>query len=225
MEYAQQDILWRMKATLPGRWFGEVTPILDSVLNSLSAGWVDVFGLLNYVSMQTRVQTAFDEWLDLIARDYFHTRILRRLQETDDSFRQRICTELMRDRCTRAALYGVLLELTDRPPVIFEPGNPQDTGCYGDLGPTSIGAAGYCASGGWGNLNSPFQVFVRAFRPTTPGVAMINGWNGSLGGFCTGLSAYISSDTNSSWADDAEICEAVVNTAPAGTVIWMSIEP
>lgn len=225
MVYDQHDIFQRIKASLPNRWFGEDTPILDSVLGSLSQGWIGLFNLLDFVRMQSRIRTAFDASLDLIARDYFEYRLQRRLQETDDSFRQRICAELLRDRCTRAALYDVLRDLTGRPPIIFEPTNPQDTGCYGLLGSTDVGRGGYCASGGWGNLNSPFQVFVRAFRMETAGIALINGWGGSIGAFGAGLSAYISSGTNVSWASDSEICDAVSRTAPAGTIVWMSIEP
>jgi len=225
MVYSQQDLLQRIKATLPVRWFGEETPILDLVLNSLSAGWVGLFYLLDYVKMQTRIGTAFDYWLDMIAQDYFGYRVQRRPREADSSFRQRIRLELLRDRCTRAAIRDVLLELTGRPPVIFEPTNPQDTGSYGSLTSTESGRAAFCIAGGWGNLNSPFQAFVRAFRPASPGIAMVNGWGGNAGGFGAGLSAYISSCTTSPWADDTEISEVVSRTAPVGTIIWMSIEP
>lgn len=225
MTYSQQDILRRIKATLPNRWFGEKTPILDSVLISLSAGWFQLFSLLDYVRMQTRIRTAFDGWLDLIALDYFGHRIQRRQQETDNSFRERIRIELLRDRCTRPALYDALQTLTGRPPIIFEPTNPQDTGCYGSRDSKDIGTAGYCTSGRWGSLDSPFQAFVRAFRPATAGIAMINGWGGSIGAFGVGLSAYISSDTNLSYATDSEIRQVIIRTVPAASIIWVSIEP
>jgi len=224
MIYDQQDIFSRIKAVLPSRWFGEDTPIIDSVLNVLSSGWIGLFSLLNYAKMQTRISTAFDGWLDLIAKDFFDRRIRRRQGETDDSFRSRIYMELLRDRCTRAAIYDLLADLTGRPPVIFEPTNPQDTGCYGSLVSPGIGMASYGVSGGWGNLNVPFQVFVRAFRAETAGVAMVNGWGGSIGGYGSGLSAYISLEMNSSQADDFEIYQNVCNTAPVATIIWMSIE-
>jgi hypothetical protein len=223
MIYSQLDVFRRIRATLPASWFGENTPILDSVLNSLSAGWVSPLNLLNFVRMQTRIQTAFDIWLDLIARDYFERRIRRRVNEADGPFRDRICIELLRDRCTRSAIYNVLKQLTGTPPIIFEPTNPQDTGCYGSPGFPGFGTLGYCVSGGWGNLTSPFQVFVKTHRPETPGFAMINGWGGSIGAYGSGLSAYVSSDTNSSWADDIEICEVVSRTAPAATIVWIWI--
>ncbi|MGA3000247.1 MAG: hypothetical protein ABSE20_00835 [Acetobacteraceae bacterium] len=225
MLFDQQNILKRIKATLPVGWFGENTPILDTVLNSLAAGWVGLLGLLDYVTMQTRIGTATDGWLDLAATDYFGSRLQRRLQETDSSFRQRICMELLRDRCTRAAIYDTLLELTGRPPVIFEPTNPQDTGCYSTSVTTEIGCVGYGISGGWGNLNSPFQAFVTAYRPVGTGIAMINGWDGSIGGYGVGLSSYTSLNTNSAWADDPEIYETIARTAAVGSIIWTSVQP
>ena len=193
-------------------------------MNCLSAGWVGLFGLLNYTQMQTRIRTTFNGWLDLTARDFFNHRIVRRQRETDNSFRGRIFTELLRDRCTRAAVYDLLLDLTGRPPIIFEPTNPQDTGCYGSHGSPGTGGAAYGMSGGWGNLNLPFQAFVRAFRAETPGIAMVNGWGGDIGGFGTGLSAYIDLDMNSSQADDAELYQRVSDISPAITMVWMSIE-
>lgn len=224
MIYDRSSILYRLKATLPNHWFGESTPILDSVLNALSAGWTELFILLNYTTAQTRIVTSTDSWLDLIALDYFGYRVKRRSQEVDSSFSSRIRGELLRDRCTRAAIYDVLLDLTGAPPTIFEPANPQDTGCYASLTSTEGSLAGYGVSGGWGNLNMPFQALVRAVRPKPAGVAMVNGWGGNLGGYGDGLSSYISSGMNSAQATDTEIYQNVSRTAPIGTVVWMSIE-
>ena len=198
---------------------------MDSVLNSLSAGWVGQFDLLHYTIAQTRIGTAFDTWLDLIALDYFGYRVRRWLWETDVAFRDRIKIELLRDRCTRLAIYDLLSDLTGRPPFIFEPTVPSDTGCYGSLISGKAGTIGYGISGGWGNLSLPFQVFVRVFRPVTPGVAMVNGWGCSFGGFGTGQSAYINLAMNSVQVSDSELYQDVCSTAPAGTIVWMSIEP
>jgi hypothetical protein len=219
------NFLQKIKATLPAQWFGEETPILDSVLNSMSAGWVGQFDLLSYTRAQTRIGTAFSTWLDLIAWDYFGYRLKRWLWETDDAFRSRIKIELLRDRCTRLAIYDLLRDLTGRPPIIFEPTVPSDTGGYGSLISSEAGAAGYGISGGWGNLSLPFQVFVRAFRPVTLGVAMVSGWCSSVGGFGTGQSAYIGLAMNPVQVSDSELYQDVCRTAPAGTIVWMSIEP
>jgi hypothetical protein len=198
---------------------------LDSVLNSISAGWAGQFDLLCYTRAQTRIGTAFGTWLDLIAWDYFGHRVRRWLLETDVAFRGRIKIELLRDRCTRAAIYDLLSDLTGRPPIIFEPTVPSDTGAYGSLISSGPGVIGYGTSGGWGSLSLPFQVLVRAFRPVTPGVAMVNGWGSGVGGFGIGQSAYIDLAMNSVHVSDSELYQDVCRTAPAGTIVWMSIEP
>jgi len=224
MIYSQNDVFQRIKATLPLRWFNEDTPILDLVLTSMSAGWVALFSLLDYVSQQCRIRTASDGWLDLIALDYFGDRTKRRLHEVDGSFRRQIFLDLLRERCTRVALYDTLEVLTGRPPTIFEPSNPGDTGCFCGPGVTMSGGSAYNCSGGWGSLDLPFQVFVRAYRPEMPGIALINGWNGNIGGFGGGFSSYVSSGGASSGASDLEICKSISSVVPAGTVVWMSIE-
>jgi hypothetical protein len=224
MTYSRQEILYRIKATLPSRWFGENTPILDSILGSLSAGWVGLFELLDYATAQTRIGTAFGAWLDLTAYDYFGYRLRRRARETDVSFRRRICKELNRDRCTRVSLLTLLRDVTGTTPDIFEPANPGDTGCYGSLAHVGVGSAGYNSAGAWGNLNLPFQVFVRTSRPVSAGIAMVNGWGGSIGGFGIGLSAYMDPGANSSQLTDAELYSEVCRVSPAGTVVWVSID-
>ena len=225
MPHSRQDIFHRIKALLPPRWFGEDTPVLDVVLNSLAAGWLNVHGLLDFVKFQTRIRTAFGDWLDLAARDYFGHRLKRRHVETDKSFRSRVMHELNRERCTRTALHECLLFLTGRPPLIFEPANPYDTGCYGLSATTGRGTAGYGMAGGWGSLVLPFQVFIRVRRPSAEGVAMINGWGGNAGAYGMGLSAYITLEENSSSATDMELYDYIHATAPAGCRIWVAIEP
>jgi hypothetical protein len=225
MTYSQLDILQRIKAILPVRWFGQNTPVLDSVLSSLAAGWASLFDLVNYTKSQTRISTAFDVWLDIVATDYFGDRIRRRSGESDASFRPRILAELLRDRCTRVAIYTLLKDLTGRAPAIFEPTNPGDTGCYGSLATGNIGGIGYCTSGGWGNLNLPFQLFVRAFRPIAMGVAMTNGWGGNLGAYGAGASTYIGLGMDSTQPGDLEVYQNVGRTTAIGTIAWISIQP
>src|SRR6185437_6566224 len=126
----QQDMLRRIKAVLPARWFADTSPVLDGVLSGLAAGWAWVYGLLGFVVAQTRIATATGVWLDMIARDCFGTRLSRHGGQADDAFRARIQRELLRERGTRAAISAVLRDLTGRAPVIFEPGRIADTGAY-----------------------------------------------------------------------------------------------
>ena len=224
MPYNRQDIFHRLKVLLPPRWFGEETPVLDTVLNALAVGWLNVHELLDFVRLQTRVRTSFGPWLDLTAQDYFGHRLKRRRLESDRSFVRRIINELNRDKCTRAALHDILLFLTGRPPLIFEPANPCDAGCYGLSATGGHGTAGYGVAGGWGSLDLPFQVFVRVRRPLTEGVAMINGWGETAGGLGAGQSSYITLETTASSLTDEELYAHIHDTAPAGCRIWVSIE-
>ena len=157
------DMLARIKAVLPARWFPDATPLLDGVVTGLAEAGAWLYALLATVKLQTRLKTATGGFLDMIAQDYFGGRLPRRTGQSDDSFRVRIETELFRDRGTRGAVIEVLNYLTGRSPVVFEPARPADTCAWGM-------ALGYGVAGGWGSLMLPFQCFVTAYRPTNQGI-------------------------------------------------------
>src|ERR1039458_4174420 len=157
------DILLRLQSVLPSRWFGDSTPILDALLTALSCSWTELYSLLQYVQSETRIATATDCWLDVIADDYFGTCFVRRPDEPDSAFRARILLELVRERGTRHSVWQALLDLTGRPPNIFEPADCGDTGGYGTGSASDIpsgGGLGHGVAGGWGKLQRP----VRASR-------------------------------------------------------------
>src|SRR6185312_15726155 len=97
----QQDMLARIKAVLPARWFPDGSPVLDGLLDGMAAGWTWAYELLQYVKQQTRLTTATDVWLDIIALDFFGKRLVRRANQGDAGFRLRIQRELFRERGTR----------------------------------------------------------------------------------------------------------------------------
>lgn len=171
------DFVARLRSVLPTRWFPDEAPVLASVLTGLASCWAGIFDCLSYVRAQARLLTASDVWLDVIALDCFGPATCRRNSQTDDAFRHRIQTELLRDRGTRGAVSAILQDLTGHAPAIFEPANPLDTGGYGMMGQATTGAA-YGAAGGWGSLGLPFQAFVTAYRPTGAGIAAVCGWGG-----------------------------------------------
>ena len=74
----QQDMLARLRAVLPTRWFPDSAPVLDGLLSGLASGWSWVYQQLQYVKAQTRIATATDIWLDIIADDYFGSSLARR---------------------------------------------------------------------------------------------------------------------------------------------------
>lgn len=178
----QADILARIKATLPSSWFATDAPILDGLLSGFAnvASWI--YGLIAYAKLQTRISTATDGWLDLIADDFFGRRFLRG-NRSDTLFRQAILAELFRPRQTRQAIIDVLVGLTGRTPQIFEPARPHDTGGYspGPSGDRVARGLAYNTVGGYGSLLMPYELLVHAYRSGTAGIPSVAGYVGLLG--------------------------------------------
>lgn len=212
------DFLTRIKSTLPP-WFADSTPILDALLLGLAQAWASIYELYLYAQLQTRIRTASDGWLDLIAGDFFGTRIARRSNQTDASFRATIIANLFRERATRAALIQVLTELTGRAPIVIEPQRPADTGAYG------VPTSGYGVAGYYGSRLLPSQAFLIAFRPATAGIPNIAGYGNPQGAYRTPpVSMYGSLALIQGQVTDADIYAAIDSVKPVGTVIWTTIK-
>ena len=207
----------RLRAVLPARWFADTAPVLEAVLAGLADGWAWLHGMLMAVRAQARIATATGGTLDLIAEDFFGTRIQRRRSQGDLAFRATILRELLRERATRGALTAALADLTGRAPMIFEPRRPADTGGWRV-------AAGYGVAGGWGSLMLPCQCFVTAFRPHGSGIAALNGWCGTAAGWGAGSGAYASLAMLQGQVTDADIAAAIVAVLPAGALAWTRID-
>nr|DAL36425.1 MAG TPA_asm: Protein of unknown function (DUF2612) [Caudoviricetes sp.] len=156
----QDDFVRRLKSVLPVQWFNDSNPILDAVLNGLASALSWVFQLYAYAVLQTRILTATDGWLDIIANDFFGERIKRQAGQTDEDFLNIIRINLFRERGTRQAIIKVLEDLTGHTPRIIEPARPQDCGGY------NMPCMGYGVAGAYGSLSMPYQAFVIAYRPT-----------------------------------------------------------
>jgi len=223
----RRDIASRLRAVLPTKWFGDATPILDTILNGLGAGWEYVYQLQLYAKQQTRLNTASDLWLDLFAGDFFGSRVQRAAGQSDNAFRVVIQRMLLREHATRPAMTSALLNLTGRMPRIFEPANTADTGGYCSLrsqgAPPQGGGVGYNVGGGWGSLALPYQCFVTAFRPIENGVAYVSGCGMNGAGYCGGSIEYANLDLLNGHVSDADILNEITNVAPVGTVAWTNI--
>ncbi len=215
-------MLARLRAVLPARWFPDSAPVLDGLLNGLASGWSFAYQQLQYVKAQTRIATATDIWLDIIALDFFGNRLVRRAAQSDDAFRSDIQRELFRERGTRAAIVSVLLDLTGRAPVVFEPARSSDTGGYASLAGAG-GGVGYGGAGGWGNLTLPFQCFVTAYRPLGSGIATVCGWGESGGGYGQGAIEYASLAMVQGQVTDTDIYAAVAGVLPVAAIAWTRI--
>ncbi len=157
----QNDVLGRLKATLPP-WFGDLSqaPVISALLVGLAEAGAFVYSLIAYAALQTRIRTATDGWLDMIAADWFGGGLLRRQGQTDVSYRAVIIASIMRERATRNAVIKVLTDVTGRAPRLVEPRRPVDTGGYGAAG------YGYGVSGAYGSQLLPRNMaFVIAYRP------------------------------------------------------------
>jgi hypothetical protein len=211
------DMINRLLAVLPP-WFGNAaTPVLTPILSGFASVAASVYCLITYVTAQTRIATATDGFLDLIALDFFGRRIQRFAGEIDDAFRARIRKEIFRQRNTVAAIRQMLIDITGRPPVIVEPGMINACG-YGIAG-------GYGVAGAYGSLSYPGQVFVTAFRPFQgSGVPMGDGYGASIGGYGIGAIQYGAQPQTSGIATDADIYAAVDSVKLAGVIAWVAIE-
>jgi hypothetical protein len=221
------DIVSRLRTVLPKRWFAEQSPNLSAILTSLAAPWVWLFDTITYVISQTRLDTATDDWLDLISYDYFGTLLRRNLDESDLSYRSRIKAALLREAATRSAVTAGLTTLTGSSPIIFEPGNVKDTGSYGSLSATLSGpgtGSAYGHAGGWGSLGMPFQFFVTAVRPPTPGVGLLAGYGVRSGGYGEGTISYVDLSMLSGYVTDEIIQETLRSLLPVNAVAWLRIQ-
>jgi hypothetical protein len=220
------DMQTRLLAALPKGWFADEAPILSGLVSGVANVWAWLYTLLTYVRQQSRIATATDGWLDLIARDYGGPAWGRQTGETDAAFSARITRNLQSLAGTRAALIAAITGLTGRKPVVFEPAYPPDTGGLG------TGWLGWNTAGGWGNLSLPYQCFVTAYRPAGGGIANSGGWgslpaatspNLGLGGWSTGSLQYGDDSLIEGQISDVQILATIANCMPAATIAWTAL--
>jgi len=220
------DIVSRLWAALPKRWFSEKSPNLNAILICIATPWVWIYNLIDYLITQTRLLTATDEWLDLIATDYFGKNLRRKMRESDSLYRSRIQAALLRGAATRSAVSLGLESLIGRPPVIFEPWNCGDTGAYSALARSSQLAGNgfaYGQAGGWGSLDLPLQFFVTTTRPPTPGVSMVAGYGTPNGGYGVGAISYIDLSLLPGNVTDQDIQSTLSGLLPVNATAWLRI--
>ncbi len=220
----QADMLARIKAVLPLRWFGDSTPVLDGALSGAALAWSTIYGQLSYARLQTRIATLTDEWLDMASIDFFGADLPRRLSESDANYQTRILAELVRERGTRRAVVAVLTDLTGRTPTVIEPWRPADTGVWSGVGGTNYGL-GYGVAGAWGSSELPYQFFVHALRPIEMGVPYLAGYGDACGGYGVGAVAWMSGSAMGTQATDQEIYLRVAEVLPVCATAWVSISP
>jgi hypothetical protein len=215
--FSPRELLARIKAELPRDWFPDLSPIIDGMLSGLAAGAALIYSLIQYAAQQTRIKTATDGWLDMIAADFFGASLVRASNQSDASLKSQILLTLLRERATRAALVRVLNDLTGRAPIVVEPTRPADCGGYGLAG-------GYGVAGYYGSMATPYWCFVQVFRPATSGIPFVAGYGASSGGYGQASRAEYATLSDSQGAStDAAIYSAIESVRPAGVTVWACI--
>ena len=209
---SQSDIVARTKALLPANWFKDSTPVLDGTLNGVSAALAQAYGMAAYARLQTRIATATDGFLELIAFDFFGNLLPRKSGEADSAYRLRIQAQLMLERGTRKGMVAALTMLTGRAPIIFEPSRPQDTKAYNST-------AFYNYAGNYGATLS-FQTFVIAYRPYVQSYGYLSAYNKSY----YGKASYTNYSLIAGAVNDQDILNTIDAVKPAGTIVWVNIQ-
>ena len=212
----KSDVFGRLKSVLP-RWYGDSSPTLDAVLGGLASAGSFIYSLYAYAKLQTRIKTATDGWLDIIAGDFFGVSVLRKANQSDASFRANIIANLLRTRATRPSVIQVLTDLTGRAPVIYEPLRPANTGAYGSL-------FGYSVAGAYGSVLMPYQALITAYRPIGTGIPNVAGYGASVAGYSIPSQSDYSSITQlQNSILDADIYAAISSVMPVGCIAWTQI--
>ncbi|MDB6104032.1 MAG: hypothetical protein JWO52_4031 [Gammaproteobacteria bacterium] len=215
---SQDDFLARLQRLIPNGWFAVgAAPLRDGLLTGIANTLAFVYSILAYLRLQTRISTATDGFLDLIAADFFGNTLFRANSQSDPSFRARIIASILRERGTRSGVQSILTQLTGRVPIIFEPQRPSDTGVYGGPG------LAYGLVGGYGSVLLPYQSFVIAFRPAGQGIPNIMGYGIPVGAYSTPSQIEYASLSMINGVNDNDLYAAINSVRPAGYTIWASI--
>ncbi|MBB5189610.1 hypothetical protein HNQ50_000320 [Silvimonas terrae] len=216
-----QDILSRLMGYLPRGWFGSNSPIITALMTGIAAVYAPIYAMVIFFQAQTRLQSSSGGWIDLFAADFFGNTLPRNLNETDQAYITRIQLNLLQERATRPAMVKVLTNLTGFAPIIFEPMNPADTGCY------SSGAPGFYGVARFGSLAAPFSALITAYRPKASGgnlgAAYMNAaaWSAFSTPLSHGYYGSLADETTS--VSDQAIYDAINLTRPIATNVGVAI--
>lgn len=140
MKGDQADITARLQRGLPSGWFPRGPYNADG---SVVRTWLTMYGFaaaltkvwdqLQYASLQTRISTSVETWLDLKAWDFFGWDVRRFTGESDERLRERIDEALLQRANTRAVITLALERLTGFVPRVIEPWDPRDVGVIDGL--------------------------------------------------------------------------------------------
>lgn len=218
----QADVYARLRRLL-APWFGDDdtrTPILNALLQAPAWALATIHELLAYARRQTRIATATDGWLELIALDFFGDGLPRLQGEQDAAYSLRIRREILRPRVTRSALEAMLRAIPGQEAVVrvYEPFNVRDCGAYGQPSTLAYGRAGR-----YGSLTAAYEVFVHLAPPQGYGIPIRGGWGDPVGAYgrTTGLFALAGESSLVGAALITDILAAVERVRAAGVTVFV----
>lgn len=124
---SKEDIKSRLKSYTPP-WYGEDAIFQGASQDGFATAYVDIYQLLAYIKLQTRLATATDFLLDLAAKDFLNSFLWRGPGEDDDRFRKTLLTNILREKATRTGIAKFIKDYTGYDPIMFE---PWDAGSIG----------------------------------------------------------------------------------------------
>jgi hypothetical protein len=206
----QTDIFNRLKGLLPP-WYGDSSPNLDANLKGGAGTALSfTYSFYKYAVLQTRIKTATGDFLDLISNDFFGTKLPRRTDENDASFRNRILARLLQEKATLNGMRQALYKLTGRYPIIYEP----------RWGGGFYGANSFYRQAVYGSRFYPYQFWIIAFRPTTNSKNP-DYYNGAS--YYGELSYYGDISNNVITVTDQDIYDLIDDVKPIGTLQHVTI--
>lgn len=218
----QQDFAQRLAGLLPAGWYpaaqvGDGTnPVLDATLLAAGGALAQLWTLLTYVQTQTRLGTATEANLDVIARDFLGSEIVRKASESDDEFRGRIRQAIFAPRVTREALSQNIEALTGTKPTIVIPSSANDTGAW-DTPHTAWDV------GLWGSEDMPRDVFVTVTLPPGGGVPNVMGWD--VGAWDTPETAWTDDSMAVVGISEQDVYDVINRTRPVNVRVWVRFGP
>lgn len=215
----QADFQQRLIRLMPDGWFANgQTPLRDALLLGIANAFSFIYSLLAYARLQTRIATATDFFLDIIAFDFFGGKLSRVFGQSDSSFRAAIISLLFRKRCTRQAIIAVIQQLLGVTPIVIEPARASDVGCLDEtLYLDTVGVLG--------SDRMPLQAFVQIPVQLSQG-ANIAGYGSSVGGYSTpSRAAYLGQSSGVSQITIDSIAQALDSVRPVSGKIYFAIIP
>lgn len=210
------DIFSRLKVQIPKSWFDdELSPYIDSLLQGAAVNDAFIYSFITFAKAQTRIKTATGNYLDLIARDFFGSNLVRKTSENDDAFRVRILLALFQEKATRSGVSNAVKALTGSAPEIIEPFMPYDTGAY-DVNGYGYDAAGYYSE----NLNN--QVFMKVKINYTNTANSVYGYDSGGAYDMASNSAYLDQSKLFSGVTQQNVLDVINATKAQGIVVWVA---